>query len=36
MHVRAGKPLHTFQAAQKEVMIVRPFEVTDGMKLWAD
>ena len=38
MHVRAGRPLYTFPQSDtnKEVMIIRPFEVTDGMKLWAD
>ena len=36
MHVREGKPLRTFPVANQEVMIIRPFEVTDGMKLWAD
>lgn len=38
MHVRAGRPLYTFPQTDtnKEVMIIRPFEVTDGMKLWAD
>jgi hypothetical protein len=38
MHVREGKPLYTFPKSNinQEVMIIRPFEVTDGMMLWAD
>lgn len=36
MHVREGKPLRSFQCENKEVMIMRPFEVTDDVKAWAD
>ena len=36
MHIREGKPLNTFQAIGKEVLIYRPEEVSIGMYEWAD
>lgn len=36
MHIREGKSLDTFSASNKQVMLVRPQEVTTGMYEWAD
>ena len=36
MHIREGKPLHTFPCANAEVKIIRPQEITSGMYQWAD
>lgn len=36
MHVREGKNLATFEASNKQVKIITPFEIVDGMYNWAD
>lgn len=36
MHLRDGRPPSTYQAENKEVMVVPEWQVTDEMLLWAD
>lgn len=36
MHIREGKPLHTFETVNDEVMFVKQGEITSGMLTWAD
>lgn len=36
MHLREGRPAATFQAQNKDVMILSPHEVNEGVYKWAD
>ena len=36
MHIREGKPLASYKADNKEVMLIPKQELTNGMLLWAD
>lgn len=36
MHLREGRPSSTYQAENKEVMVIPEWQVTDEMLLWAD
>ena len=36
MHIREGKPLHTFPCKNEQVQIFKPTELTTGMLTWAN